>query len=121
MIKWSWEVSAGQAINGALITVGGLWFAFSLLSGYDRSIINAKNDASARISALEEKVHLQEVSLSSRIALIDQSNAARVNDSTAWRANVTKQLDTMTGKMEQTNTTLSQIQLSLANKVDRKP
>jgi hypothetical protein len=119
--RFHWDISAGQALNAILITVGGLWVAFGFFGNISAQSERMDAGARAREMALEQRIITMIADQAQRTALLDQAMKGREAESSTWRNDVREQLRGMNTRLDINNQTLTDIKLGMANKVDRKP
>ena len=126
--RWSPEISAGQVlqsvivfIQGSAILIGGLWFAFSIVGDMQRRIDKVESSAKEAATSQSQESKLRDQEQAGNIALLDRELKNQLTIADSWRAELREQLKAVNEKLEASNKALNMIQLSLANKVDRKP
>ena len=104
-----------------LMIGGGLWVAFGILNSYDRRIQDVVSDSKAREYAIERELSAAVSADSQKVALMQEANKLQLENNKQRWEEIRDQLRDLNAKQEISNKRLTDISLSLANKVDRKP
>ena len=108
-------------IQLVLMIGGGLWVAFGILSSYDRRIQDVVADSKAREYAIERELSVAVSANAQKVALMQEANKLQLENNKQRWEEIRDQLRDLNAKQEISNKRLTDISLSLANKVDRKP
>lgn len=126
--QWSPEIQFGHLLQVIVISVqaiavvgGGLWFAFSVVGDMDKRITRAEVTSRENVLEFQGKISKELWEQANRVSLIEQAVKNQSNVTNEFRGELRTQLKEMGDKVDKISNVVNNIQLGLANKVDRKP
>lgn len=130
--KFSREINFGQLIQFIAIVAAALWFTFGIISDRDKRIEQVSTEAKDRENVMRQQFMSQLSEQKTKIELLENRASFQDHSNSLWQTDIKTKLkelgdkldtqnQTLTRQLDIQSKTLTQIQLGLANKVDRKP